>query len=297
MPVNPKEITFDPSTLENIDMGLYEWVKDKLNLHTTTNDGYKPVPVIWLGTERAYQLKKNKELRNSDNRLKLPIIAINRESITKDPNFKGAFQAHYFQDNDYKGGTVTIYRRISHRAHGNYQNTIVSQAYEDGRVTGTYWSGSAGLRPAKDEDGNFIDKKKILYQQITIPVPSYITVVYNVLLRTEYQQQMNDLVTPFITRTGGINSFFFERNKWKYESFIQQDFAETKNIKDMGEDERMFETAIQIKVLGYLIGDGNNNERPKITIRENAVRTVISNERVIVGDKVPWKDKDNDYTE
>ena len=87
MPVNPKEITFDPSTLENIDMGLYEWVKDKLNLHTTTNDGYKPVPVIWLGTERAYQLKKNKELRNSDNRLKLPIIAINRESITKDPNF------------------------------------------------------------------------------------------------------------------------------------------------------------------------------------------------------------------
>ena len=59
----------------------------------------------------------------------------------------------------------------------------------------------------------------------------------------------------------------------------------------------MFETSVQIKVLGYLIGNDNNSERPKVVIRENAVRTVISNERVILGDKVPWKDKDNDYTE
>jgi hypothetical protein len=284
MPVNPEEITFEPSTLENIDMGMYEWVKDTLNLHTTTNDGHKPTPVIWLGTERAYQLKNNKELRNSDNRLKLPIIAVNRESVSKDPSFKGAFQAHYYQENDYKGGTVTIHRRINQKKHRDFKGTLVSQAINNARTTGRYSSD----KPAG---------KKILYQQITIPVPSYITVMYNILLRTEYQQQMNDLVTPFISRTGNINSFFFERNNYKYESFIQPDFAETKNIKDMAEEERMFETAIQIKVLGYLIGDGNNNERPKVTIRENAVRAVITNERVIVGDKVPWKDKNNDYTE
>ena len=279
MPINPKEVTLEPSTLENIDMGMYEWIRDTLDLHTTTNTGYKKVPVIWLGAERSFQVKNNKELRNSDDRLRLPIIAVTRESVAKDPSFKGAFQAHYYQENDYKGGVVTIYRKINQKKHSDYINSLFARANESSRTTGR------------------ASPSNVLYQQITIPVPSYVTVMYNIIFRTEYQQQMNDLVSPFISRTGNINSFFFERNNYKYESFIQQDFTETKNIKDLGEDERMFETSVQIKVLGYLIGDGNNAIRPKVTIRENAVRTVVTNERVIVGDKVPWKDKDNDYTE
>lgn len=264
-------------------MGMYEWVKDTLDLHTTTNTGYKKVPVIWLGAERSFQVKGNKELRNSDDRLRLPIIAVTRESVAKDPSFKGAFQAHYYQENDYKGGVVTIYRKINQKKHAAHRNAQFTKGNKNKRSTGR-------LPPSRA-------KERVLYQQITIPVPSYVTVMYNIILRTEYQQQMNDLVSPFISRTGNINSFFFERNNYKYESFIQQDFTETKNIKDLGEDERMFETSVQIKVLGYLIGNDNNSERPKVVIRENAVRTVISNERVILGDKVPWKDKDNDYTE
>ena len=63
----------------------------------------------------------------------------------------------------------------------------------------------------------------------------------------------------------------------------------------LNEDERMFETKVSIKVLGYLIGDGPNRDKPQITIRENAVEVKISRERVIVGDKAPWKKKDKDY--
>ena len=110
MPV--KEITFEPSTIENIDMGLYNWVNSVLDLSTTTNEGWKKVPVIWLGAERSFQVKKDQLLRDGDDRLKLPIIAVNRESIAKDPSFKGVFQAHYPENKDYKGGTVTITRRI-----------------------------------------------------------------------------------------------------------------------------------------------------------------------------------------
>ncbi len=59
----------------------------------------------------------------------------------------------------------------------------------------------------------------------------------------------------------------------------------------------MFETKITIKVLGYLIGEGVNRDKPQITIRENAVEVKISRERVITGDKVPWKKKNKDYRE
>ena len=39
-----------------------------------------------------------------------------------------------------------------------------------------------------------------------------------------------------------------------------------------------------IEVLGYIIGEGANQERPKIVIRENAVEIKIPRERVILGD-------------
>ena len=108
---------------------------------------------------------------------------------------------------------------------------------------------------------------------------------------------MNDLVAPFIAKTGNINGFFFEQEGYKYEAFIEPNFNETKNVKDLGDDERMFETEVSIKVLGYLIGEGKNRERPKVTIRENYVKIRVSRERVIAGDKIPWKEKDNDYRE
>ena len=106
-----KEIPFIPSTIENIDTALYEWASS-LQLVTNTNDGLKEAPVLWLGTERSYQIKNNKEIRDSVGKLKLPLITINRDSVTKDPNFKGAFQASLEETNDYRGGAITIRRRI-----------------------------------------------------------------------------------------------------------------------------------------------------------------------------------------
>ena len=276
-----KEIIFDPSTIETIDMGLYNWADNTLALHTTTNEGWKKVPVIWLGAERSFQVKNDQLLRDSDDRLKLPIIAVNRESITKDPSFKGRFQAHYPENDDYKGGTVTITRRIQQEKTRNFTNADIARLLKDSRETGPQLN----------------NKHKTVYQEITIPVPSYINIMYNITLRTEYQQQMNDLVAPFITKTGNINGFFFEQEGYKYEGFIEPSFNETKNVKDMGDDERMFETNVSIKVLGYLIGEGKNRERPKVTIRENYVKIRVSRERTMLGDEVPWKEKDNDYRE
>ena len=279
MPV--KEFTFEPSTIETIDTGLYNWVNETLALHTSTNEGWKKVPVIWLGAERSFQVKKDQLLRNGDSRLKLPIIAVNRESITKDASFKGRFQAHYEENSDYKGGVVTITRRIQQEKTRNFTNADLARLLKDSRQTGPQVNSN----------------NKTVYQEITIPVPSYITVMYNITLRTEYQQQMNDLVAPFITKTGNINGFFYEQEGYKYEAFIEPNFNETKNVKDLGDDERMFETNVSIKVLGYLIGEGKNRERPKVTIRENIVKIRVSRERVLLDDKIPWKEKDNDYRE
>tara|TARA_R110000824_G_scaffold326103_2_gene513072 strand:- start:462 stop:1064 length:603 start_codon:yes stop_codon:yes gene_type:complete len=198
--------------------------------------------------------------------------------MTKDPTFKGSVQANLIEQGDYKGGSsLTIMKRIQQEKTRNFANADKSRELKTVDGTGR---------------GN---NKKIVYQEITIPVPTYVTVMYSITIRTEYQQQMNDLVQPFITKTGGLNSFLFKHEGNQYEAFIQQDFSYNKNTTNLSEEERMFETKVSIKVLGYLIGEGPNRERPKITIRETAVQIRISRERVIVGDKIPWKKKNDDY--
>jgi hypothetical protein len=92
------------------------------------------------------------------------------------------------------------------------------------------------------------------------------------------------MLTPFLVKTGQINNFFIQADGHKFEGFLPQDFAQNNNVATLGDDERLFETQIEIRILGYLVGAGKNEERPKITVRENAVEIKLPRERVIFGD-------------
>ena len=70
----------------------------------------------------------------------------------------------------------------------------------------------------------------------------------------------------------------------KYEAFIQGDFASQNNVSSLSTEERKFQTDVNIKVLGYIIGSGPNQEKPRIVRRQNAVDVKIPRERVITGD-------------
>jgi hypothetical protein len=268
-----KETPFVPSTLENIDLALYKWTTE-LQLATNTNDGFKEAPIIWLGTERAYQIKNNKELRDSAGKLKLPLITITRDSVAKDPNFKGSFQADLSETNDYRGGAITIRRRIKQDKTRNFANADASRV-----------QGGDETRRRKNN--------KIVYEELTVAAPIYVTVMYTIVIRTEYRQQMNDLVSSFISVTGNRNSDLIDNDGWQYEIFIESDYTENKNVDNLAEEERMFETKVQIKTLGYLIGEGTNRIIPQYAVRETRAEIRITKERVIVGDKRPWLNNDD----
>lgn len=261
-------------TLETIDTAMYEFVEG-LNLHTNTNKGLAKAKTLWLGTERVFQIKNDKRIRDESGKLIMPLVTINRVSMVKDPTFKGAFQAHYPRGSE--GGTTTKKQSINQEKTSNFQTSDFSNS-------------SKGTLTGKPEQTNSIVNN---YYNSTIPV--YITINYDITLRSEYQQQMNDLLQPFITTTGQINSFIFGKDGHRFEAFIQQEFAQSNNTTNLGEQERSFETKITIKVLGYLVGEGLNTSRPKLSRKENRARIRFTRERSIIGDKVPWKDKDNDY--
>ena len=60
-----KEFMIEPSTIENVDLAIYEHIDEVFNISTTTNKGSQKVPVIWVGGERAFQLKSDRTIRDS----------------------------------------------------------------------------------------------------------------------------------------------------------------------------------------------------------------------------------------
>ena len=259
-----KEVTFMPSTIETIDFALYDWLNEELGIFCTTNEGWKKVPLIWSMPERAFQIKDNKDLRKKDVFV-LPAISIERTTLKKDPNMKGVAWSHIPRINDAKGGAITVARRIQQEKTANFQNADARRIYKDK----TY--------PYKDG--------KTVYETITMPLPTYVVANYKLTVNTEYQQQMNEIVTPFLAYTGQINNFFIRRDGHKFEGFVKGDFGLENNVSNLSEEERNFKTVIDLEILGYIMGSDKNDNQPKVTIRESAADFRITGERVILGDK------------
>ena len=251
-----REIGMLSSTLEDIDKALVSWIK-QLNLSTVTNEGFKEVNVLWQAPERAYQVKHNQLLRDDGGALKLPLVSVERASVNKDPTRKGGYQAQtYSDDRNGRTGRLVIARRVVPQKTQNF--AIASGA----RTT---------LKSVKKQLYYPRPNHKVVIQSLSIPIPIYVNIDYKITLKSEYQQQMNDMMAPFLTRTGQINSFVMRKNGHLYEAFIDGALGSTNNISNLAEESRMFSTDISIRVLGYLIGEGISDDRPIVRVEENAV--------------------------
>ena len=56
-----------------------------------------------------------------------------------------------------------------------------------------------------------------------------------------------------------------------YEAFFEGTFNTTNTVSNMTNNERTYQTNMTVGVIGYLIGEGNNQIRAKVIKRENAV--------------------------
>jgi len=265
-----QEIGMLASRIEDIDYAIVSWLKEDLDLSTITNEGYKRVPVLWQTPERAFQIKNNRDLREPDDHssgaITLPVVTIERTGITKDPTNKGGFQAHIFSNKrNGRVGRMTIAKRIKQDKTRNFA------------VVGNTRTNTSGTRQKFFPREN----KKVVIETLSIPIPIYVNLDYKIIVKTEYQQQMNDLTQPFMTRTGQINSFVMRRNGHLYEAFIDQGFNQSNNVANLGEDERQFTSEVNIKVLGYLIGEGNSDDRPIVTKEESIVEVAFPRESVV----------------
>ena len=183
-------------------------------------------------------------------------------------------------------GRITISRKIVRDKTNNF--TVADNRKKNGDVNRI--SKRQAYFPKKQNN-------KVVYETLSIPMPVYVSMTYDVTIRTEYVQQMNDILASFITLGSSISYFVIKKNGHRYETFLQEGLTLQNNISSLGTEERMYSTKVSFEVLGYLIGEDPNGERPKIIRRESAVEVKIPRERVIFGDIPDYGDGKSDYIE
>jgi hypothetical protein len=258
------EFPLDPSSIEHIDTAMFNWLEQDMDLYATTNRGWKKTPVIWMGGERAHQIKHNKDLRDRHGSYILPIITVQRTTISKDLKKKGKYWANVPGVRDEKGGSINIVQEVNQEKTANFQNADIKRRF--------------GQSTFKTRQG------KTVFITKSIPLPIYISVTYEIEIKTEFQQQMNELIQPFMSFPGGVNYFIIENEGHRYEAFLQTNYSVDNNISNLNDQPRMFTTKMTVEVLGHIVGKGANQDQPKVVYRENIVEVKIPREYTIVGD-------------
>ena len=171
-----------PSSLEDIDYALYKYLDETLNISCDTNTGFQKVPIIFSIPERAFQIKNNPDLRPDGRMLEYPLISMGRREVIKNPQNKGrygVFIPPYF-DFYKRGGAIPIARQVQQDKTRNF--AVVGNIRE-----AEYTGGKAQRHKPRIN-------KRIVIQSLSIPIPIYVNVEYKIMIKTEYQSQMNSLL-------------------------------------------------------------------------------------------------------
>ena len=254
------------SNLEQVDLATFEWLDNFMNIHCETTEGFKKVPVIWTSAERAFQIKNNKELRDERGALIYPQITIERSAVNKSNDAKGAFYNSLPENfNIYYVEPV-----INHKKTKEFANADSRKRYFQNN----------------EYTKNVINKNnKVVYSIRSVLRPIYVEMTYNINLMSQYQQQMNQMVQPFITKSGSQKYFPITRDSRLFEGFIDANIQQKNNVDNLDNEERRYNSTITLKVFGHLVGDDINQNSPTVKIRENAVKISLPRETVILGEE------------
>lgn len=229
-----------PSTLENMDMAVYEFLNN-MNVGCMTQNGWKKVPIVWAASERAFSVKKDQDRRDNKSTLQYPLISVEALGIAK-PTAKqfASTRGNQFGTSE-TSGSIVFFTEINQEKTADRAN---GESLHDFGVI------------------NFPRKKakRPVFNIFMVPQPVYTEKNFKVTIRTNFIQQMNQILVPFINAAKNTNWTKVIRNGHGYEIQFLGDFNPNSNLNNMSEEERKIEFSFDIKLIGYLMGDEMNSK-------------------------------------
>jgi hypothetical protein len=270
------------STFETIDMALYTWLNETLDIHTTTNDGIKKVPVSWFSRERAFQIKNDRDARDDsdeDGFLEFPKIQLKRASMALTSKSESPIPGIFLKSGDYKNNQFGFWRKVKQEKTKNFANARSQRLFNQ---------------------PNFrFNNPEVVYDWVFTPYPSYYDITYEVDMRAIYMQQLNEMMAPLqriiVPYNAGV--FMLHYNGFRYEAFVDKNMNMTTNSPDIGDAEKIYEAKFTVKVLGFTNTSDATQNTPNIVYRDTPVKVRINRERTIFGDINNIGDPDTPFRE
>jgi len=267
------------STFETIDMAMFTWLNETLDVHATTNEGIKKVPVVWFSRERAFQIKEERDNRDNNGFLDFPQIQLTRTTMTLTAPGERPTPGIFRKGLDYKNNQYGFWRKVQQDKTKNFANAKSQRDYSQ---------------------PNFkFNNNEIVYEYVFTPYPSYYDITYEVQLKALYIQQINEMMAPVQRIVYPYNGsiFLLKYQGFKYEATMDKTMNFTSNSPDIGEVEKIYESKFTIKVLGYTTTSNINQVTPNVVYRETPAKVRINRERTILGDINTNGDPDTPYRE
>ena len=260
--------------IEDVDRAVFNLYDKILAFEVTAKEQTTRVPVVFAAGERFALTRRQRPIRDKNNALILPVIAIKRGAIGyKTEAEAGGTPISFRQTTDYVirkrlAETDRDYQNIINKLSIKNQSNVSSRAnflLNDispgnsnipdkfaSRRNGTGISFGSGGKLAFPIDDNLNNN---IYEIITVPYPIFIQVNYNVVFWCQYMQQMNQMLETMLIKTTGIGrEFQMTTDKgYKFTAFLQGSFTSNDNFDEYSGDERIVKCSFDIRVPAYIL--------------------------------------------
>ena len=200
-------------SLEDIDEAIMYQFEKRFNFELSQNGTSLRPPVIWDNAEDWVWAKKLDRIKTLGDRILLPLIIINRTSVTRDSDLDIPTNRWTFNE-DYSAYINQHVRRKDPRNRFNETSTVNKQAVNQTYVT---------------------------------HIPKYIECSYDVKIMTEYQTDMNNIVERIQYFS---DQYWGDPNGYRFLSTTDDTSSEAQTDDS---DNRYIEANISITTKGYIL--------------------------------------------
>lgn len=266
--VGSSTLTIPSVGLEDVDRSLFELFNKEISLQVSIDGATKRVPIIFAAGEKWASIKNSRSIRDSKGSLILPLIVIGRNTVQQLSNSDIAGRGINQQT-----GEIVVRRRLDSSDRGyqslvnrllvkHQQSLAVAPAEgEEGQLTTVRSIGDLSEDPVIQDGGLLVaDRTNNVYETIVVPAPQFYSAVYEVIVWTQYQQHMNQIIETLIA------SFLPQGNAWKLTTpagywFIatvdNNTYSAETNFDDLSQHERLVKHKFTITVPAYVLASSS----------------------------------------
>jgi len=260
------DLTIPGIGIIDVDRALFELFDKEIALQVTSpHETQKKVPIVFGGGEKWAVLKRGKGVRDRNGTLILPLVTVIRTTITQSPREDISGRGMNQQT-----GEIVIKRRLG-EGDRSYQQLINRLALKNQTNLAVDSSiGDLSVQPVTNnrktndlqyngtvEDGGLLypNKRNNVWEYIVVPSPQFYTATYEVIIWTQYIEQMSQIIESL------ISSFLPQGNAWRLTTksgywFVAgvdgNLYTADNNYDDMTGAERLIKYKFTIKVPAYI---------------------------------------------